>query len=81
MELAGALAREALAWRRRPLVPPLIRGDELAAALEIVPGPQLGRLLEEIEAARFAGDVATADDAVALARARLAAPADSTEKQ
>jgi len=45
-----------------------IPGDELAAAIGIEPGPELGRLIGEVEAAVFAGDVESADDAVALAR-------------
>ena len=47
-----------------------MRGHALAAALGIGSGPQLGRLLGEIEEARFAGEVTTADEAIALA-ARL----------
>jgi hypothetical protein len=53
--------------------PPLVRGDELAGALGLTPGPELGRLLAEIAEARFAGEIETRDDAVALAR-RLSAP-------
>jgi acyl transferase domain-containing protein len=36
--------------------------------LGIDPGPELGRLLGEIEAAVFAGEVSGRDDAIALAR-------------
>ena len=68
VELAREMIAEALAWRRggRPTSP--IRGDDLARELGIEPGPKLGALLEEIEAARFTGDVATPEDAIALAR-------------
>jgi putative nucleotidyltransferase with HDIG domain len=68
LELAGEMIGEALAWRRAgpPRAP--IRGDELAAALGIEPGPELGRLLAAIEAAVFAGEVTGRDDAVELAR-------------
>ena len=68
LELAREMIAEGLAWRREgpPAAP--IRGDELAAELGIEPGPELGRLLAEIEAARFAGEVGSRDDAVALAR-------------
>ena len=52
---------------------PLVRGDALAAALGLRPGPQLGALLDEIEEARYAGEVGTADEAVALARRALGA--------
>jgi len=72
-----ALAREllavALADRAAAPVAPLVRGDELARALGIAPGPRLGELLEAIAEARFAGEVATPDEAVALARGLLAA--------
>ena len=59
---------EAMAWRRSgpPRAP--IRGDELAAELGIDPGPDLGRLIGEIEAAVFAGEVSGREDAVAFAR-------------
>ena len=45
-----------------------IRGDELASEIGIDQGPELGMLIEEIEAAVFASDVNTRDDAIALAR-------------
>lgn len=68
LELAREVLPEALAWHRQgpPRAP--IAGDELASALGIDPGPELGRLLGEIEAAVFAGEVESAADAVALAR-------------
>jgi poly(A) polymerase len=71
-----ALAREligpALAWhaggpRRAP-----IRGDELAEALGIARGPQLGELLAELEEATYAGEVSTRADAIAHAQGWLA---------
>jgi poly(A) polymerase len=69
LELAAVMVGEALAWRRAgpPRAP--IRGDELAAALGIEPGPELGRLLAAIEEAVFAGEVGDRDEAVAFARA------------
>jgi putative nucleotidyltransferase with HDIG domain len=68
LELASEMVDEALAWRRQgpPRAP--IRGDELAAELGLEPGPELGRLLEEIAAAVFAGEVTDRDEAVAFAR-------------
>jgi poly(A) polymerase len=68
LELARELMRAALDWREHgpPLVP--IRGDELARELGIVPGPELGRLLAELAEAAYAGEVATRDEAVAVAR-------------
>lgn len=73
LELARELIGPALAWDggERPL--PLIRGDELAQALGITRGPQLGRLLAELEAAQYAGEVTTREQAVDHARAWLAA--------
>jgi poly(A) polymerase len=71
LELAREMIAEGLAWRRTGPPRSPIRGDELAAELGIDRGPELGRLLAEIEAARFAGEVSTRADAVELAR-RLA---------
>jgi tRNA nucleotidyltransferase/poly(A) polymerase len=68
LELAREMIAEGLAWRRDGPPAPPIRGDELAAELGIEPGPELGRLLAEIEAAQFAGEVETKGDAVTLAR-------------
>jgi poly(A) polymerase len=67
-----ALAREVLpaALEQHRAVPsaPIVRGDELARALGIEPGPRLGELLEAIAEARYAGEVATPEAAVELAR-------------
>jgi hypothetical protein len=71
LELARSLLAEALAERSRGPRPPLIRGDDLAAALGLRPGPRLGDLLAEIEAAAFAGEVRTRDEAIAHARRAL----------
>ena len=68
LELAREMIAEALAWRRSGPPTPPIRGDELAAELGIEPGPDVGRALSEIEAAQFAGEVASREDAIALAR-------------
>ena len=67
LELAREVLPAALGWRELPARAPLVRGDALAAALRITAGPQLGRLLAEIEEARYAGEVSTADEAIALA--------------
>jgi putative nucleotidyltransferase with HDIG domain len=66
-EMLGYVLAERAAGRRAPLV----RGDELAAALGRAPGPWLGGVLAQLEEDRFAGDVVTRDDAVARARALL----------
>ena len=71
LELAREVMPAALRWRAEGRRTPLVRGDALAAALAIESGPQLGRLLAEIDEARFAGDVRTPDEAVAFAAQRL----------
>jgi putative nucleotidyltransferase with HDIG domain len=67
--LARELMHAALEWRAAggPPRPPL-RGDELAHQLGIDPGPDLGRLLGELEEASYAGEVTSADQAVEYAR-------------
>jgi putative nucleotidyltransferase with HDIG domain len=71
LQLARETIGPALAWHAAgaPAVP--IRGDELADALGIPRGPRLGTLLAELEAAVYAGEVATREDAIAHARAKL----------
>ncbi|HEX2234599.1 MAG TPA: HDIG domain-containing protein, partial [Thermoleophilaceae bacterium] len=68
LELARELMGEALAWRASgpPRLP--LRGDELAEGLAIEPGPELGRLLAQLEEAAFAGEVGSRDEALELAR-------------
>jgi putative nucleotidyltransferase with HDIG domain len=67
VDLAREVLPEALAWRAQGRREPLVRGDVLAHTLELDDGPQLGRLLAAIDEARFAGEVVTPDDAIALA--------------
>jgi tRNA nucleotidyltransferase/poly(A) polymerase len=71
LELAGELLEAALEWRAAGPREPVVRGDVLARALDLRPGPELGRLLEEIAEARYAGEIVTAQDAIEFARARL----------
>lgn len=70
------LARALLAEAAEPTVTairePLVRGDELMAALGLEPGPRVARLLEAIAEARAEGLVDSADEAIAFARASLA---------
>ena len=70
LDLARAVMPAALQWRAEGRRAPLVRGDTLAKALAIEDGAQLGRLLAEVDEARFAGEVTTADEAIAFA-ARL----------
>jgi putative nucleotidyltransferase with HDIG domain len=69
LELAAELMGEALRWRAAGGAPkPPIRGDDLAEAIGIPRGPKLGKLLAELQEARFAGEIETRDEAVDLAR-------------
>jgi poly(A) polymerase len=68
LELAKELMPAALEWRRTgpPRLP--LRGDELARELDIEPGPELGRLLAELQEAAYAGKIASRDEVIHLAR-------------
>lgn len=68
LALAREVLPEAVIWHREGPPRSPIAGDELAAALGIDPGPQLGKLLAEVEAGVFTGEVESPDDAIALAR-------------
>ncbi len=70
MTLACELLPEALRWRADRPRPP-IRGDALAAALGITPGPELGALLEQLTEAAYAGEIDDEDAAVRYARQLL----------
>ncbi len=70
LSLAQQMLGEALEWRAHPPRPPL-RGDELAEALGIAPGPELGGLLAELQEAAFAGEIAGRQDAIDRARDSL----------
>jgi poly(A) polymerase len=72
LELARAVIGEALAWQRSGGPAVLIRGDELARALAIAPGPQLGELLAAIAREAFAGELRDSEQAIAFAAARIA---------
>jgi putative nucleotidyltransferase with HDIG domain len=65
LELAREVLTEALAEQPSE---PLIRGDELARELGIKPGPGLGELIARLEEERFAGAIATRDEALNRAR-------------
>jgi poly(A) polymerase len=67
LDLVREILPEAVAWQAEPPRPPL-SGDELAAEIGLQPGPDMGRILEELRAASFAGEISGRDDAVALAR-------------
>jgi poly(A) polymerase len=68
LELARELMPAALEWRRHgpPRLP--LRGDELAREAGIEPGPELGRVLAELQEAAYAGEIDSREEAVDLAR-------------
>jgi poly(A) polymerase len=70
LELARQLLGEALSWVADPPRPPL-RGDQLAHALGIRPGPTIGRVLRALEEASFTGEIATPEEAIERARQLL----------
>jgi tRNA nucleotidyltransferase/poly(A) polymerase len=70
LALAREMVAEGLRFRAAPPAAPL-RGDELARALRLRPGPRLGELLAELEEAAFAGEVSDPAGAVEWARRRL----------
>ncbi|NLT06730.1 MAG: HDIG domain-containing protein [Solirubrobacterales bacterium] len=72
LEVARELIGPALRWHAEgpPRAP--LRGDELARALGIDPGPELGRLMGSLAAAAYTGEAVTPEQAIALARRLLA---------
>jgi tRNA nucleotidyltransferase/poly(A) polymerase len=71
LDLAYEIMEPALAWRDQGPPPVPLRGDELARELGIERGPQLGRLIESVREAVFAGEVQDRDQAVGYAKALL----------
>jgi poly(A) polymerase len=65
--ISNVLAASAGEEARTP-VPRLITGDDLISELGLRPGPLLGRVLGAVEEAVGAGEVASRDQALALAR-------------
>jgi tRNA nucleotidyltransferase/poly(A) polymerase len=72
LELARSVIGEALRWQRDGRPPALLRGDELAAALGLAPGPALGELLAAIEEEAFVGELRSPEDAIVFAAGLLA---------
>jgi poly(A) polymerase len=68
LDLAREMLRDALAWHRDGPPRPPLTGDELRAELDLAPGPEMGRVLEELRAAAFAGEISGRDQALELAR-------------
>lgn len=69
LSLARQMLAAVLDWRRDGPPQPLLRGDELATELGMDEGPELGELLAELEAAQYADEISTREEAVERARA------------
>jgi putative nucleotidyltransferase with HDIG domain len=80
LELARDLLGEALAWREGRPRPP-VRGDELARAVGLRPGPELGLILEELEEASFAGEITSREQAIDRARTMVGGSAGSISER
>jgi hypothetical protein len=70
LALAQQMLGEALRWRADPPRSP-VPGDELSKALGLDPGPELGRILAELEEATFAREVCSREEAIERARQLL----------
>lgn len=70
MTLARGMLGDALSWRGEGPPTSLLRGDELAAELDIPLGPRVGELLAELVRAQYTGKVQTREEAIAFARSR-----------
>ena len=68
LDLAREMLRDALAWHRDGPPRPPLTGDELVEELGLEPGPDLGRVLEELRAEAFAGEISGRDQALERAR-------------
>jgi len=69
LAVARGLLADALHWRAEGPPKPLLRGDELAAALGIATGPRVGELLEQLVEAQYAGELESREQALDYARA------------
>jgi hypothetical protein len=68
LALAREMVGEALLWHRDGSPRPPLTGDELADELGLSPGPEMGRLLEELRAEAFAGEITSRSQALERAR-------------
>lgn len=68
LALADEMLDHAFARRAHGRPGPLVRGDELMRELGIPPGPELGRLLAQLQEDAYAGEVATRAEALSRAR-------------
>jgi putative nucleotidyltransferase with HDIG domain len=68
LDLAREMLREALAWHRDGPPRPPLSGDDLEDELGIAPGPEMGRVLEELRAEAFTGEIGSRSQALERAR-------------
>ena len=68
LDLAREMLRDALVWHRDGPPRPPLSGDDLARELGIEPGPELGRVLEELRAETFTGEISGRAEALERAR-------------
>ena len=68
LDLAREMLRDALAWHRDGPPRPPLSGDDLTRELGLEPGPELGRLLEELRAETFTGEIGGREQALERAR-------------
>jgi poly(A) polymerase len=68
LDLAREMLRDALAWHRDGPPRPPLSGDELADELGLSPGPEMGRVLEELRAEAFTGEISSRSQALERAR-------------
>lgn len=80
LELARVLLGEALAWREGRPRPP-VRGDELARAVGLRPGPELGQILQELEEASFVGEITSREQAIDRARSMVSGQGRSVSER
>ena len=75
LELAREMLGAALEWRSSGPPRPLLGGGELVEELGVEPGPKIGELLAGLEAAQYAGEVSSREEALGLARELAASTA------
>jgi len=68
LELVREILPAALDWHRDGVPTPPLDGDQVAVEVGVKPGPEMGRILEELRAASFAGEISGREEALALAR-------------
>jgi putative nucleotidyltransferase with HDIG domain len=68
LDLAREMLRDGLAWHRDGPPRPPLSGEELEDELGVSPGPEMGRLLEELRAEAFTGEIGSRSEALERAK-------------